>query len=42
MLYNTSSKVAVLLEDTMLPHTALMIRARSIVYNTALNVAALL
>jgi len=42
MLYNTSSKVAVLLEDTMLPHAALMISARSIVYNTALNVAALL
>ena len=42
MLYNTSSKVAVLLEDTMLPDATLMISARSIVYNTALNVAALL
>ena len=42
MLYTTSSKVAALLEDTMLPHAALMISARSIVYNTALNVVALL
>ena len=42
MLYTTSSKVAVLLEDIMLPDATLMISARSIVYNTALNVAALL